>query len=93
MWLHRRQAVPADTDRTDRLPYFRGCLAVRRFTAVFRTISGDLAQGAETDARLLVSARMSRQLPLRAGPRSSIDRLLLLRSYGVAEAIADSNQS
>ncbi|NUP22281.1 MAG: hypothetical protein HOZ81_40715 [Streptomyces sp.] len=71
---------------------------VRRFVAVFGAASADLARGAAADARhigrLLVRAYVQAASPAR---RSEIldllDQLLLLGSYGVAEAINDSDRS
>ncbi|MEU9482421.1 hypothetical protein AB0D83_01895 [Streptomyces decoyicus] len=70
---------------------------VRRFVTVFGATSADLARGAAADARhigrLLVRAYVQATSPAR---RSEIldllDRLLLLGSYGVAEAVNGSGR-
>ncbi|OWA12826.1 hypothetical protein B9W62_04565 [Streptomyces sp. CS113] len=69
----------------------------RRFVAVFGAASADLARGVAADARhigrLLVRAYVQASSP---APRSEIldllDELLLFGSYGVAEAINDSDR-
>ena len=81
-------------DRVDELVL----TCVRRFVAVFGAASADLARGAAADARhigrLLVRAYVQAPSPAR---RSEIldllDQLLLFGSYGVAEAINDSDRS
>ncbi|MGB8939734.1 MAG: hypothetical protein WCD21_05765 [Streptomyces sp.] len=80
-------------DRVDELVL----ACVRRFVAVFGAASADITRGAAADARhvgrLLVHAYVQASSPAR---RSEIldllDRLLLLGSYGLAEAIDDSDR-
>lgn len=82
------------SDRVDELVL----TCVRRFVAVSGTASADFARGAETHARhlgrLLLRAYVQASPPTR---RSEIldllDQLMLLGSYGVAEAINDSERS
>ncbi|MGP3925241.1 hypothetical protein [Streptomyces sp. 8N616] len=71
---------------------------VRRFVAVFGAASADFARGAAADARhigrLLVRAYVQASSPgLRSEILDLLDQLLLLGSYGVAEAINDSDRS
>ncbi len=81
-------------DRVDELVL----ACARRFVAVFGAASADLTRGVAADARdvgrLLVRAYVQAMSPAR---RSEIldllDQLLLLGSYGVAEAIHDSDRS
>ncbi|MEV2250723.1 hypothetical protein AB0I94_09125 [Streptomyces sp. NPDC050147] len=81
-------------DRVDELVL----VCARRFVAVFGTASADLARGAAADARdigrLLVRAYIQATAPAsRSAILDLLDRLLLLGSYGVAEAINDSDRS
>ncbi|MET9778294.1 ATP-binding protein [Streptomyces sp. NPDC006367] len=69
----------------------------RRFVAVFGAASADLARGVAADARhigrLLVRAYVQASSPvLRSGILDLLDELLLFGSYGVAEAINDSDR-
>ncbi|MFI5806356.1 hypothetical protein [Streptomyces sp. NPDC051561] len=81
-------------DRVDELVL----ACARRFVVVFGTASADLARGAAADARhigrLLVRAYIQATAPAhRSAILDLLDRLLLLRSYGVAEAINESDRS
>ncbi|WP_455353372.1 hypothetical protein [Streptomyces sp. SYSU K217416] len=81
-------------DRVDELVL----TCARRFVAVFGAASADLARGVAADARnigrLLVRAYVQASSPvLRSGILDLLDQLLLLGSYGVAEAINDSDRS
>ncbi|MEU0723923.1 hypothetical protein [Streptomyces sp. NPDC006140] len=81
-------------DRVDELVL----ACARRFVAVFGAASADLARGVAADARdigrLLVRAYVQATAPaLRSAILDLLDQLLLLGSYGVAEAISDSDRS
>ncbi|MBX9392509.1 hypothetical protein K4749_02570 [Streptomyces sp. TRM72054] len=81
-------------DRVDELVL----TCVRRFVAVFGAASADFARGAAADARhigrLLVRAYAQASSPgLRSEILDLLDQLLLLGSYGVAEAINDSDRN
>ncbi|MFJ4565335.1 hypothetical protein ACIP4U_16775 [Streptomyces caelestis] len=81
-------------DRVDELVL----TCARRFVTVFGAASADLARGVAADARdigrLLVRAYVQASSPaLRSGILDLLDQLLLLGSYGVAEAIHDSDRS
>ncbi|WP_255345601.1 hypothetical protein [Streptomyces chartreusis] len=81
-------------DRVDELVL----TCVRRFVAVFGAASADLARGVAADARqigrLLVRAYVqASSRRLRSEILDLLDQLLLLGSYGVAEAINDSDRS
>jgi hypothetical protein len=81
-------------DRVDELVL----ACARRFVTVFGAASADLARGVAADARdigrLLVRAYVQASSPaLRSGILDLLDQLLLLGSYGVAEAIHDSDRS
>ncbi|MFI1209808.1 hypothetical protein ACH4UV_19590 [Streptomyces sp. NPDC020802] len=81
-------------DRVDELVL----TCARRFVAVFGAASADLARGVAADARgigrLLVRAYVQAPSPaLRSGILDLLDQLLLLGSYGVAEAINDSHRN
>lgn len=81
-------------DRVDELVL----TCVRRFVAVFGAASADLARGAAADARhigrLLVRAYVQAASPARRSEvLDLLDQLLLFGSYGVAEAINDSDRS
>jgi hypothetical protein len=80
-------------DRVDELVL----ACARRFVAVFGAASADLARGVAADARhigrLLVRAYVQASSPaLRSGILDLLDQLLLFGSYGVAEAINDSDR-
>lgn len=81
-------------DRVDELVL----TCVRRFVAVFGAASADFARGAAADARhigrLLVRAYAQASSPgLWSEILDLLDQLLLLGSYGVAEAIYDSDRN
>ncbi|MEV5200129.1 hypothetical protein [Streptomyces sp. NPDC053720] len=81
-------------DRVDELVL----TCVRRFVTVFGAASADLSRDAAADAhhigRLLVRAYAQAPSPaIRSAILDLLDQLLLLGSYGVAEAINDSDRS
>ncbi|MFK4107741.1 hypothetical protein [Streptomyces sp. NPDC002176] len=81
-------------DRVDELVL----TCTRRFVAVFGAASADLARGVAADARhigrLLVRAYVQASSPTcRSAVLDLLDELLLLGSYGVADAIHESERS
>nr|WP_202534141.1 hypothetical protein [Streptomyces sp. SID3212] len=81
-------------DRVDELVL----TCVRRFVTLFGAAAADFARGAAADAhhigRLLVRAYVQASSPtLRSEILDLLDQLLLLRSYGVAAAIQDTDRS